>query len=255
VAKKSGQAPKSGVVVAVAAAADPPVQGWWRDPHDPGLVRYHDGSSWTEFVQHLNSASTVPVGRRVEMIPTGALPRDSAPEYLADPAPVPPTRGWWLDPVDPSHVRFHDGRRWTDKVGRSTAPRSGVPGHQGLFVLGAGRGGMPLGRPLAPGSGTYFSAGQLYWFLAAIVAGLIFVPAGVEFGGGPGWIMIGVGGFCLYQGFVRFALGAWRAGFRIPGFRRDSTPVERFLGFAALAALAVLAWGFISGVVSAVHGR
>lgn len=255
VRKKSGHAPKGGLLVSVAAAPDPPVQGWWRDPHDPGLIRYHDGVSWTAFVQRLDTSSTVRVGRPVEMAPSGASYQDAAPKYLADPAPDPPTRGWWLDPDDPSLVRFHDGRRWTDKVGRSTAPRPDVPGYQGLFVLGAGRRGIPLGRPLAPGSGTYFSAGQLYWFLVAIVAGLILVPAGAEVGGGPGWVMIAVGGFCLYQGFVRLPLGAWRAGFRIPGFRRDSTPVERFLGFAALAAIAILAFGFISGVVSAVRGR
>lgn len=147
-------------------------------------------------------------------------------------------------------MRFYDGRRWTDKVGRSTAPRPGAPGYQGLYWPGLGRGGISFGRPLAPGSGRYFSAGQMYWFLLALLAGFILVPAGREVGGGPGWVMAGVGVFCLYQVFGRLVVGWWRAGFRFPGFRRDSTSTERLLGFAAVACLGALLWGFIAAILS-----
>jgi len=46
-------------------------------------------------------------------------------------------------------------------------------------------------------------------------------------------------------------VGWWRAGFRFPGFRRDSTSIERVLGFAAAAFLGLLLWGFIAAIVSA----
>ncbi len=62
--------------------------------------------------------------------------------------------------------------------------------------------------------------------------------------------MAAVGIFCLYQVFGRLVVGWWRAGFRFPGFRRDSTPVERALGFAAVGCLGVLLWGFIAAIVS-----
>jgi hypothetical protein len=94
-----------------------------------------------------------------------------------------------------------------------------------------------------------------YWMILAMLVGLAVFPAGFTVGGWPGWLMVGVGAFCLYQGFIRLTIGAWRAGFRIPGFRRDSTSFERFLGFAAVAAIALLLWGFVSGIVSLGDGR
>jgi hypothetical protein len=250
VAKERGHLPEGKLRVSVPPAPERPTEGWWRDPQDQSLMRYHDGTAWTAFVQRLDGSGAVPAGRRVEVVPIGAPHDQSAPEYLADPAPDPPLRGWWLDPDDPALVRFHDGRQWTDRVGRSTAPRPGVPGYQGLFGLGMGRAGISLGRPLAPGSGRYFSAGQMYWFLLALILGVILVPTGLELGGWPGWVMAGVGAFCLYQVFVRMTIGWWQAGFRIPGFRRDSTPFERFLGLAVVASLGLFLWVFISGIVS-----
>jgi hypothetical protein len=255
VRNKGEDLPVKRLRVSVPSAPERPVEGWWRDPHDPGLMRYHDGTSWTEFVQRLDGSGVVPAGQRVEVVPIGAAQDQISPEYLADPAPDPPVRGWWLDPDDPARVRFHDGQRWTDHVGRSTAPRPGVPGYQGIFWLGTGRGGISLGRPLAPGSGRYFSQGQLYWFILAMIVGLTVFPAGFILGGWPGWLMVGVGAVCLYQGFIRLAIGSWRAGFRIPGFRRDSTAFERILGFAAVGAIGLLLWGFISAIISPGHGR
>lgn len=40
--------------------------------------------------------------------------------YVVGPPPEPPKRGWWLDPEDPSLMRYHDGRGWTQRTSSST---------------------------------------------------------------------------------------------------------------------------------------
>jgi hypothetical protein len=45
--------------------------------------------------------------------------------YLAESMPDPPRRGWWLDPADPTLMRYHDGKRWGDRTVSSVEPVDG----------------------------------------------------------------------------------------------------------------------------------
>jgi hypothetical protein len=40
--------PPAGMRYVTGPAPDPPQEGWWLDPDDPALMRYHNGEHWTE---------------------------------------------------------------------------------------------------------------------------------------------------------------------------------------------------------------
>jgi TIR domain/Protein of unknown function (DUF2510) len=65
---------------------------WYPDPGHPGMLRWWDGSQWTE--------------HRVQ------------PAANAAAAPGRAAAGWYPDPGDPSHVRYWDGATWTSRTAR-----------------------------------------------------------------------------------------------------------------------------------------
>ncbi len=162
------------------------------------------------------------------------------PQPIAPPAPDPPTEGWWLDPEDSRRIRYHDGRAWTDRLGRSTAPRPGLPAHQAWFPLGAGTEGIPTGSPLAPGEGRFLARTTVWALGGAIIVGLLvgaFGIGAVQEGmlAGPVAVALIALGSVLFFGPIGICLvSAWRAGFRYPGFSRHSTLFERQMGAICL---------------------
>ncbi len=171
--------------------------------------------------------------------PTPPLPPEE-PQPIAPPAPDPPSEGWWLDPEDSPRIRYHDGQAWTDRLGRSTAPRPGLPAHQAWFPLGAGTEGIPTGSPLAPGEGRFLARTTVWALRGAIIVGLLVGAFGI--GALQEGILDGVAaaavialGAVLFFGPMAIAIvSAWRAGFRYPGFSRDSSLVDRQMGVICL---------------------
>src|SRR5437763_9120144 len=106
------------------ALIDPPdslTEGWWNDPlgSDNGYQRYYDGSQWTPYVRgHTPRGWTQIFPDRVntEVDPDVlGIPR---PPAVPDPAPEPPTAGWWKDPIERNlkQARYFDGNEWTDLI-------------------------------------------------------------------------------------------------------------------------------------------
>ncbi len=58
------------------AGSGTPLEGWYSDPNDPGLIRWWDGRDWTSHVRHLPLATqpTPPVAAAVAIAPVPALP-------------------------------------------------------------------------------------------------------------------------------------------------------------------------------------
>ncbi len=164
--------------------------------------------------------------------PTPPLPPEE-PQPIAPPAPDSPTEGWWLDPEDSRRIRYHDGQAWTDRLGRSTAPRPGLPAHQAWFPLGAGPEGIPTGSPLAPGEGRFLARTTVWALGGAIIVGLLVGAFGIgalQEGmlAGPAAVAVIALGAVLFFGPMAIGIvSAWRAGFRYPGFSRDSSLFER----------------------------
>lgn len=150
---------------------------------------------------------------------------DEGPQYVAPPAPDPPTEGWWLDPKDPTLIRYHDGTQWTRKLGRSTAPRAGAPAHQGAFLLGAGRRGFPTGEPLAPATGRYLSGPAIAGLVAAFTAGVAL------------WVLFPpVGAPLTLAALAGMIVPAWSAGYR-PSLPWRSFGGNAFFGYLAVGSL------------------
>ncbi|MDP9020899.1 MAG: DUF2510 domain-containing protein, partial [Actinomycetota bacterium] len=152
------------------------------------------------------------------------------------PAPDPPTEGWWLDPDNAGLIRYHDGQRWTDHVGRSAAPRPGLPPQQAIFPLGAGPEGIPTGSPLAPGSGRYLSKYAVWGLGCLIIVGILVGAYGIgayqagALSSAAAAPMIVVGGLLFFGPMVVAFVSAWRAGIRPPGFSRNASFFEIQLG-------------------------
>ncbi len=177
------------------------------------------------------------------------------PGPIAGPAPDPPTEGWWLDPEDSRRIRYHDGHAWTDRLGRSTAPRPGLPAHQAWFPLGAGTEGIPTGSPLAPGDGRFLARTTVWALGGAIIVGLLVGAFGIgalQEGmlAGPAAVALIALGSVLFFGPIGICLvSAWRAGFRYPGFSRHSTLFERQMGAICLGIpAAVVLWLIGNGI-------
>ncbi len=169
---------------------------------------------------------------------TRSAPEDASP--IAGPAPDPPTEGWWLDPEDSRRIRYHDGQAWTDRLGRSTAPRPGLPAHQAWFALGAGPEGIPTGAPLAPGQGRFLARTTVWALGGVIIVGLLVGAFGIGalqegiLGDGAAAAVIAVGAVLFFGPMAIAIVSAWRAGFRYPGFSRHSTLFERQMGAICL---------------------
>ncbi|MDP9006206.1 MAG: DUF2510 domain-containing protein [Actinomycetota bacterium] len=177
------------------------------------------------------------------------------PQPIAPPAPDPPTEGWWLDPDDPRRIRYHDGQAWTDRVGRSTAPRPGLPAHQAWFPLGAGPEGIPTGSPLAPGEGRFLARTTVWALGGAIIVGLLVGAFGIGalqegmLGGAAAAAVIALGAVLFFGPMAIGIVSAWRAGFRYPGFSRHSSLFERQMGAMCLGIpAAVVLWLIGNGI-------
>jgi hypothetical protein len=58
--------------------SDPPVPGWYNDPYDPALVRWWDGTGWTDATQPRPGAQSPPGGGRPEQPASHSQPQASA---------------------------------------------------------------------------------------------------------------------------------------------------------------------------------
>ncbi len=132
--------------------------------------------------------------------------------------------------------RYHDGHAWTDRLGRSTAPRPGLPAHQAWFPLGAGTEGIPTGSPLAPGEGSFLARTTVWALGGAIIVGLLVGAFGIGalqagmLGGAAAAAVIALGAVLFFGPMAIGIVSAWRAGFRYPGFSRHSSLFERQMG-------------------------
>jgi hypothetical protein len=110
--------------------ADPPAEGWWRDPLSSTSVyqRYYDGAKWTEYVRSRAPKSWTKIfsdGVNTEVDPDEL--GIARPPIVPEPPPEPPTVGWWEDPIERKlkQARYYDGSEWTDLVAptKSAGPR------------------------------------------------------------------------------------------------------------------------------------
>ena len=137
-------------------------------------------------------------------------------------------------------IRYHDGQAWTDRLGRSTAPRPGLPAHQAWFPLGAGTEGIPTGSPLAPGEGRFLARTTVWALGGAIIVGLLVGAFGIGalqegmLGGTAAAGVITLGAVLFFGPMAIGIVSAWRAGFRYPGFSRDSSLFARQMGVICL---------------------
>lgn len=82
--------PRPGTPYLAPPAPDPPTEGWWLDPEDSGLLRYHDGTKWTMHV----GRSTAP---RPEMPGyQGIFALGAGPGGIPTGAPLAPGTGRYL---------------------------------------------------------------------------------------------------------------------------------------------------------------
>ncbi|MDP9006205.1 MAG: hypothetical protein M3N15_04710, partial [Actinomycetota bacterium] len=125
---------------------------------------------------------------------------------------------------------------WTDRLGRSSAPRPGLPAHQAWFPLGAGPEGIPTGSPLAPGEGRFLARTTVWALGGAIIVGLLVGAFGIGalqegiLGDGAAAAVIALGAVLFFGPMAIGIVSAWRAGFRYPGFSRDSSLFARQMG-------------------------
>lgn len=154
--------------------------------------------------------------------PQSSPPEDGGP--IAAPAPDRPSEGWWLDPEDSRRIRYHDGQGWTDRLGRSTAPRSGLPAHQAWFPLGSGPEGIPTGSPPAPAEGRYLARTTVWALGGILIVGLLVGAFGIGalqegiLGGAAAAAVLALGAVLSFGPMAITIVSAWRAGFRYPGF-------------------------------------
>jgi hypothetical protein len=147
------------------------------------------------------------------------------------PAPNPPRKGHWIDPEDPTRIRFHDGKGWTEVTYSREAFEYERPKRQGLFLLGAGKEGISTGLPLAEQRGRYLGRFGIWMGILAICGGFVALWVGVN----HDVPALGWNGFSVIAGmFGFFAVTAWRAGLRPPGFGPDGNwKVRSFFVFWA----------------------
>jgi hypothetical protein len=110
--------------------SDPPEEGWWNDPlsSDSATQRYYDGEGWTPYIcgrTARNWTDIFPDRVNTEIDPEALrIPR---PPAVPEPAPDPPTAGWWEDPIERKlkQARYFDGTEWTDLLAptKSAGPR------------------------------------------------------------------------------------------------------------------------------------
>jgi hypothetical protein len=131
------------------------------------------------------------------------------------PAPDPPTKGFWIDPENPTKIRYYTGKRWAPGSYDRDIWEAKAPEGQGLFVLGAGKDGIATGLPLAERKGRYLSKVGTWIGILAVCGAFAALWLGINHDiPALGWsgaaLILGMFGF--------FAVTAWRAGLRPPGF-------------------------------------
>ena len=88
---------------------------------DSSYQRYYDGKEWTHYLRSRYSRGWTEIFEdemrvRTEVDPVSlGIPR---PPVIPEPAPEPPTAGWWEDPIEPKlkQARYFDGAKWTDLI-------------------------------------------------------------------------------------------------------------------------------------------
>lgn len=184
------------------------------------------------------------IARALRIIPPEGKPDPPLP------APDPPTSGWWIDPADTRFERYHDGEHWTDDTIWITArrralltpplapsPEPGVPDHQGLFPLGAGRDGIALGDRRAAASARYPGKSAIWAWVGIFCAGFTLFWLGLRATGNARTLLIVFGAVTALGTLSWLAVSAWRGGFRPPGFGPGSDPRARWIGSLWLRAL------------------
>lgn len=182
--------------VSDAQALTVPPAGWYPDRNEANLVRWWDGSQWTDQTQSTAPAAVafeqpvsvaafgfgaserVPVEHSApvaaaEIVPaeTSAIAASSEPTTAVAPQIVP---GWYPDNRDPSLLRWWDGTQWTAHA------TPAVPLTQSIPSVGSYGSGEPVSSPnntmatlslvLSIGS---FAGILVGWFLCLAPVGII----------------------------------------------------------------------------------
>jgi hypothetical protein len=97
---------------------------------DPSYQRYYDGTTWTHYLRARSLKSWTEIFEDVLQVRTEVDPVAVGipqPPVVPDPAPEPPTTGWWEDPIESKlkQARYFDGAKWTDLIAptKETGPR------------------------------------------------------------------------------------------------------------------------------------
>jgi hypothetical protein len=110
------------------AMPEPAVAGWWVSPGlDPRVLRYHDGSDWTNSICRLGLRGPGPIEHSPFVDHTSPEPTDPEIAALPKPPRFPlgfswdlPKAGWWAEPDGGlrtlKRLRYYDGHSWTDFV-------------------------------------------------------------------------------------------------------------------------------------------
>lgn len=98
-----------------ARGAESPAPGWYLDPVGGSGLRWWDGTAWTEDT-HADVVATVAEPDATQM--SVAVPVAAAEAVAA---------AWYVDPSEPSLLRWWDGTSWTDETSSVAPPAPPVP--------------------------------------------------------------------------------------------------------------------------------
>ena len=107
---------------------EPPQAGWWLSPgYDPRVLRYHDGSDWTDFECRLGLRGPGPVMKNTTPAPGTPVEPDDPEVRRLPPVPAEvrnlpdyyqPASGWFWDLDTRKNVlaRYREDFKWTEFV-------------------------------------------------------------------------------------------------------------------------------------------